>query len=154
MDRRLGGGGGNTPCHTREKGKLSGPKGKRENSLPRFGLEFHLATRPRARTNETKRFPGRSHPPTSDPCIHVKFPMMWSTRSLWRLIMKTMYSCQEIRFITCSRRWSRTYALRCESKCIRSKSQSYECDFHIHMVSTYVFLFKCMRSDEYPNACI
>ena len=57
---------GKTPCHTREKGKLGGSKGKRENSLPSFELEFHLASIPRARTNETKRFPGRSHPPTSD----------------------------------------------------------------------------------------
>ena len=55
------------PCHTRGKGKLGGPKWKRENSRPAFELEFHLATIPRARTNETKRFPGRSPPlPTSD----------------------------------------------------------------------------------------
>jgi hypothetical protein len=57
---------GKTPCHTREKGKLGGAKGKREKTPVSFELEFHLATRPRARTNETKRFPGRSHPPTSD----------------------------------------------------------------------------------------
>jgi hypothetical protein len=49
-----------------EKGKLGGTKGKRERPRTGFELEFHLATRPRARTNETKRFPGRSHPPTSD----------------------------------------------------------------------------------------
>ena len=55
-----------THCHTREKGKLGGAKGKREKTPVSFELEFHLATRPRARTNETKRFPGRSHPPTSD----------------------------------------------------------------------------------------
>jgi hypothetical protein len=53
---------GETPCHTREKGKLGVTKGKREKPLVGFELEFHLATRPRARTNETKRFPGRSHP--------------------------------------------------------------------------------------------
>ena len=53
---------GKTPCHTREKGKLGVTKGKREKPLVGFELEFHLTTRPRARTNETKRFPGRSHP--------------------------------------------------------------------------------------------
>ena len=57
---------GKTPCHTREKGKLGVTKGGREKTPVSFELEFHLATRPRARTNETKRFPGRSHPPTSD----------------------------------------------------------------------------------------
>ena len=62
---------GKTPCHTREKGKLGVTKGKREKTPVRFELEFHLATRPRARTNETKRFPGRSHPPTSD--IYTRF---------------------------------------------------------------------------------
>ena len=51
-----------TPCHTREKGKLGMAKGKREKTPVRFELEFHLATRLCARTNETKRFPGRSHP--------------------------------------------------------------------------------------------
>ena len=50
------------------KGKRKTQRNKRKRKSPvRFELEFHLATRPRARTNETKRFPGRSHPI----CIHI-----------------------------------------------------------------------------------
>jgi len=41
------------------------------DSLLRFHIESHLATRPRARTNKTKRFPGRSHPPASDIYIYI-----------------------------------------------------------------------------------
>ena len=58
---------------TWRKGERPATQGKRVNSacqkgkgkapFPQFGLDFHLATRPRARTNETKRFHGRSHPP-------------------------------------------------------------------------------------------
>ena len=45
------------------------PQGKGKRSGPPFAFEFHWSTRPRAgahERNETKRFPGWAHPPTSD----------------------------------------------------------------------------------------
>ena len=46
---------------------------QRENgkTVPGVELEIHLAARPRARTNETKRFPSRGRRPTSDECIYI-----------------------------------------------------------------------------------
>ena len=59
---------------SREKGKASEAKGKRETPEVPFEAHFHLASTPRARTHDTKRFPGyggaclkaNSLPPTSD----------------------------------------------------------------------------------------
>ena len=58
----------------REKGRAIVPKGKRETHRITFEMHFHLASAPRARTHDTKRFPGyggaclkaNSLPPTSD----------------------------------------------------------------------------------------
>ena len=55
-----------------QKGKGKVPqakKGKGRRSATSFAIEFHQATRPRARAherNETKRFPDWASPPTSD----------------------------------------------------------------------------------------
>ena len=59
---------------TREKGKDPSHKGKRESTGRTIWAHFHLATPLRARTHDTKRFPGYggaclkaiSLPPTSD----------------------------------------------------------------------------------------
>ena len=70
--------------HTREKGKLPEGKGKRERGRPRFEAKFHSTTRPRARTNETKRndFPVGLIPPTSD--IRHR-----ASGTLWRAVFRS-----------------------------------------------------------------
>ena len=61
---------GETWWGKREKEKPPWGKRKRERGFVSFARRFHLTTRTRAstheRTNETKRFPSWTHPPTSD----------------------------------------------------------------------------------------
>jgi hypothetical protein len=62
----------------REKGKAIRGKRERQMLRMRFEMHFHLASAPRARTHDTKRFPGyggaclkaNSLPPTSDIIYH------------------------------------------------------------------------------------
>ena len=59
------GGRHNTPCQRKAKGKLGNPEVQLGKMGPTFDIESHLASRPRARTNTAKRFPGWTFP-TSD----------------------------------------------------------------------------------------
>ena len=88
---------------TREKGKARGAKGKREGGRGadhRFGAWISLGIQTaRARTHDTKRFPGWTHPPTSDislcMCIYMQAPCgalvwavkLWVSAAPWSLVM-------------------------------------------------------------------
>jgi len=77
---------GQTLCHTREKGKLGGPKGnKRKTPSPQLSSNSTWQPdRARARKNETKRVPGRSHPPTSDDVFSFKCNQrIWPVIHVW-----------------------------------------------------------------------
>ena len=59
---------------------LGGPKQKRPRAHTGFEIGCHLATRPRARTNDTNRFPDRIHSPTSDAFFReIVFIVFWVT---------------------------------------------------------------------------
>ena len=67
-----------------KRGNPPGLKGKGKAATLRFSFCIHLTSTPRARTNErneTKRFPGWTHPPTSDsyPQHTLEVPVPWES---------------------------------------------------------------------------
>ena len=74
----------------REKGKLGGPKWKREKVGSGIWVRIplgHQTALLHARTNETKRFPSRIHPPTSDKDVWLSgFSVghRWQCSKRWR----------------------------------------------------------------------